>query len=428
MPACCTRQGCSSSLTRFIILHFNCQYWQLWRSHTPNDTKSVYAFSKQNKPPHMFNDLKIGILGGGQLGAMLLRYAIDYGLQVAFLDTSASAPCARYSNNYQVGDPLSYDDVLRFGKGLDIISIEKEAVNIEALKTLRERGVRVYPEPETIAIIQDKFAQKEFLREHGFPVVSGWLVADKASLAEHTTRFPAVLKQCKGGYDGKGVIVVKTLEDVPGGFNGPYVLEELVDIHDELSVIVSRNEAGVIECYDPVTMIFDKERMLLDFQVCPAGLSEDVALRVCALAARIAEAINLTGIMAVEMFVGGNGKVYVNELAPRPHNSGHHTIEAAATSQFEQQLRVMLGLPLGSARTTSPSVMMNILEPAAHRKHIIMEALKTLLCTNDVHLHWYGKGGGVEGRKMGHITITDVSREEAISKAIMIRHLLKENV
>jgi 5-(carboxyamino)imidazole ribonucleotide synthase len=173
-------------------------------------------------------------------------------------------------------------------------------------------------------------------------------------------------------------------------------------------------------------MIFDKERMLLDFQICPAGLDEETALRVCSIASKVAEAIDLTGIMAVEMFVAGNGKIYVNELAPRPHNSGHHTIEAAKTSQFEQQIRLILGLPMGSTGTISPSVMINILEPAAHRKQAVLEALKTILCTNDVHLHWYGKTGGNEGRKMGHITITSQQREEAISKSVMIKHLLKE--
>ncbi len=374
----------------------------------------------------MFDNLKIGILGGGQLGAMLLRYAIDFGLDVAVLDKDSKSPCSRYSGSFTTGDPLSYDDVVRFGKNLDVITIEKEAVNIEALKTLRDSGVKVYPSPETIELIQDKYVQKQFLKEHNIPVVMGWLVMDRAELEQHVTKFPACLKKCTSGYDGNGVIMLQTAEDLGKAFNEPCVLEELIDVKQEISVIVSRNESGVIECYDPVLMMFDKERMLLDFQICPAGLAPDVAMQVCNIAMRVATAVNLTGIMAVEMFIATNGKIYVNELAPRPHNSGHHTIEAAATSQFEQHLRLILGLPMGSARTTKPSVMINVLEPAAHRRQIIEAALKTILCTNDIHLHWYGKEKGREGRKMGHVTITSESREEAMSKSIMIRHLLKE--
>lgn len=375
----------------------------------------------------MLENLKIGILGGGQLGAMLLRYAIDFGLNVSVMDKDASAPCSRHTSSFHIGDPMNFNDVVRFGKDLDIVTIEKEAVNTSALKELRDMGVKVYPSPETLEIIQNKFVQKQFLMEHNIPVAMGWLVMDKAELATYTGKLPGILKKCSNGYDGKGVLMLKTAEDLSKAFDEPCVLEEVVDIDQEISVIVSRNEGGIIECYDPVLMMFDKERMLLDFQICPAGLDEETAIRVCSIAKKVAEVIDLTGIMAVEMFVANNGKIYVNELAPRPHNSGHHTIEAAKTSQFEQQIRVILGLPMGSAQILTPSVMMNILEPAAHRKHAIMEALKTILCTNDIHLHWYGKAGGTEGRKMGHITITDKKREEAISKSIMIKHLLKES-
>ncbi len=374
----------------------------------------------------MFSDLKIGIIGGGQLGAMLIRYAIDYGLDVSVLDNDPKAPCSRYSRSFHVGDPMSFDDVVNFGKDLDVVTIEKEAVDVAALKALRDKGVKVYPSPETLEIIQDKYLQKSHLKKHNIPVAMGWLVMDKEQLSLHTEKLPGILKKCTQGYDGKGVLMLQTAEDIASAFDGPYVLEELVDIHQEISVIVSRNESGVIECYDPVHMVFDKERMLLDFQICPADLDQDTAMKVCAIAKRVAEAVELTGIMAVEMFIARNGKIYVNELAPRPHNSGHHTIEAAKTSQFEQQIRLILELPMGSAQTTFPSVMLNILEPAAQKKKAVMDALKTILCTNDIHLHWYGKTGGKEGRKMGHITITDTDRKEAIAKSIMIKHILKE--
>ena len=373
----------------------------------------------------MLEDLKIGILGGGQLGAMLLRYAIDFGLHVSVMDKNSDAPCARHTQSFITGDPMNYDDVIHFGKDLDIITIEKEAVNIRALKFLQQSGVNVYPSPEVIGIIQDKFIQKQFLAANHIPVVPGVPVLNREDLRNYTSNLPACLKKCTNGYDGKGVIVLKTAADIENAFDEPCVLEELVDIKHEISVIVSRNESGAIECYDPVLMIFNKERMILDFQMCPANIDIDVAMQACNLAIKTAEALKLVGIMAVEMFIDTDGKLYVNELAPRPHNSGHHTIEANTTSQFEQQMRLILKLPMGSTKLNKASVMINILEPAAYRKAMITEALKTILCTSDVHLHWYGKKGGTEGRKMGHVTIVETNIENALSKAVMIRHLLK---
>lgn len=373
----------------------------------------------------MLAHLKIGILGGGQLGAMLLRYAIDFGLNVSVMDKSSDAPCAKHTSSFHIGDPLNYEDVINFGKDLDIITIEKEAVNTEALKHLQQQGVKVYPSPEIIEIIQNKYVQKQFLKQNNIPVVPGVLVSGRQDLEQYSSRLPACLKKCTNGYDGKGVMILKTPDDIAGAFDEPCVLEDLIEIRHEISVIVSRNEGGAIECYDPVLMIFNKERMVLDFQMCPANIDADVAVQACNLAVKTAEALKLVGILAVEMFIADNGKLYVNELAPRPHNSGHHTIEASTTSQFEQQMRLILGLPMGSAKLNKASVMINILEPAAYRKSTITEALKTILCTNDVHLHWYGKKDGTEGRKMGHVTIVETNIENALSKAVMIRHLLK---
>lgn len=374
----------------------------------------------------MFDDLKIGIIGGGPIGAMLLRYAIEYGLNVSVLDKDPNASCSKYSSLFQVGNPMDYDDVLNFGKHLDVIAIEKEVVDTNALRKLRDMGVRVYPSPDTLDIIQDKYLQKCHLRQFNIPVAMGWLVADKEELSQRTDKLPGILKKCKQGYEGRGVLKIKTVEDIAGIFNGPFVLEELIDIKQEVSVIVSRNEGGVIECYDPVHMVFDKERMLLDFQICPADFDNDIAVKLCTLAKQVAEAVDLKGIMTVEMFIATNGKIYVNELASKPDDSGHHTIEAAKISQFEQQIRSILGLPLSSRRALSSSVMMNILEPAAHRKHAILSALKTILCTNDMHLHRDGNTGGVESKRMEPIKITYHDREEAISKSVMIKHILKE--
>jgi 5-(carboxyamino)imidazole ribonucleotide synthase len=372
----------------------------------------------------MFDDLKIGMIGGGQAGAPLISYAIDYGLDISIMDTHPNAACNRYKSSFQAGNPLSFDDVVNFGKDKDVITIQTEAVDSNALRKLRDLGVKIYPSPETLDIIQDKFVQKYHLKKFNIPVAMGWLVADKEELNSHSDKLPAILKKCTQGYDGKGILKLRTAEDIAHAFNEPCVLEELVEIKQEISVILSRNQGGIIECYDPVHMIFDEDRMLLDFQICSPDLEKDTAVKICTIAIQVAEAVNLVGIIAVEMFIANNGKIYVNELAPRPQNSAHNTTATAKISKFEQQVRRMLGLQMRTAQTPSPPVMMNILEPAAHRHHALMEALKSILCTNDIHLHPSDKQGYQQARKMGHLTITGVERENAISKSVMIKHLL----
>ena len=373
----------------------------------------------------MLEDLKIGILGGGQLGAMIIRHAIDFGLDVSVMDNDKDAPCFRYTNSFTIANPMDFDAVIKFGENLHVLTIEREAVNTTALRVLQEKGVKVFPSPDTIDIIKNKYVQKKFLIASGVAVVPGVAVSSKEDIRNNLHKFPCCLKKCTDGYDGYGVMILHNEEDIEKAFEGDCILEDLADIKHEISVIVSRNEQGQIECYDPILMMFDKDKMLLDFQLCPAHIERTVAIEACNIAIQVAEALSLVGIMAVEMFLTNDGKLLVNELAPRPHNSGHHTIEASVTSQYEQQLRAILGLPLGDTSITYPSVMINILEPAAHRKNSLENALKTILCTNSVHVHWYGKKGGKEGRKMGHITVTDNNIEEALSKATIIRHLLK---
>ncbi len=372
----------------------------------------------------MLHNAKIGVLGGGQLGAMLIRSAIDFGLSVSVLDKNAEGPCGRYTNKFTIGDPLNFDDVIAFGSDLDMITIEKEAVNTSALKVLRDRGVKVFPSPEIIGSIQDKYIQKQMLQGLGVPVVPGIPVLNRADLMAHVGKLPACLKKCSDGYDGKGVMMLNEIADLENAFDVPSVLEEKVDVKSEISVIVARNESGTILCYEPVLMIFDKEKFLLDFQLCPANIDMTLLSQATDIAFKIAEGLQLVGIMAVEMFITSDGKLLVNELAPRPHNSGHHTIEACATSQYEQLLRIMLQLPLGDTSISQHSVMVNILEPAASKRDF-REVLKSILCVQDVHVHWYGKQNGHEGRKMGHCTITADTIEHALSKAVMVRHMIQ---
>lgn len=370
-------------------------------------------------------DIHIGVLGGGQLGGMFIRHAVDFGLYVHVLDTSLDATCARYTNNFVVGDTLDYDAVVKFGQGLDIITIEKEAVNVDALEYLASTGVKVHPSPAVIRTVQDKYSQKEFLQQHNIPVAPGILVKDKKALQSYKNRLPACLKMCRDGYDGKGVMMLHNEADIANAFDVPCVLEELVQIRKEIAVIVSRNEAGEVNCYDPVEMTFDKSKNLLDYQLAPAEITNRNAAQVRDLAIRIAQALELVGIVAVEMFLTVDDEVIVNELAPRPHNSGHHTIEACVTSQYEQLIRAITGMPPGDTTAHKKSVMINILEPAEGKKAELESTIKAALSTKDAHLHWYGKKNSKEGRKIGHITVNGDSISEAVSKAEAIRNAIK---
>lgn len=370
-------------------------------------------------------DIHIGVLGGGQLGGMLIRHAVDFGLYVHVLDTSLDATCARFTNNFVLGDTLDYDAVVKFGQGLDVITIEKEAVNVDALEYLASTGVKIHPSPNVIRIVQDKYSQKTFLKEHNIPVAAGILINDKKELSKYKDRLPACLKLCRDGYDGKGVMMLRTEADFENAFDAPCVLEELVQIRKEIAVIVARNEAGDITCYEPVEMTFDKQKNLLDYQLAPAEITNRNGAQARDMAIRTAEALQLVGIMAVEMFLTTDDEMIVNELAPRPHNSGHHTIEACVTSQYEQLLRAILGMPLGDATAHKKSVMMNILEPAEGRKDELERTFKAALETKDAHLHWYGKKNSKEGRKIGHITVNGDSLSEAVSKAEAIRNAIK---
>jgi 5-(carboxyamino)imidazole ribonucleotide synthase len=368
---------------------------------------------------------RLGILGGGQLGAMLMRHAMDFGVEVRVMDNDPKAPCARYTKDFVQGSLMDYDAVVAFAKDLDALTIEIEAVNVDALKALRDGGLRVWPSPELIETIQDKGTQKEALKSAGVPVAPGIFIADKNELRHHASRLPAVLKLRRGGYDGKGVMVLREEADFEEAFDAPCVLENLVDIKDEIAVLVARNERGEVAIYDPVRMVFDERLHLLDYQACPTGLSKELEAEAVVLARQVAEGMNLIGLLAIEMFVTHDGRILVNELAPRPHNSGHHTIEACHTSQYENLLRVLLNLPLGSAATVQASVMVNIIEPETAKREAMYDALHQSLSTEGLHLHWYGKSGGRPGRKMGHLTLCAQDVETAQSRASHLRDLLK---
>ncbi len=305
--------------------------------------------------------LKIGILGGGQLGRMLLQAAANYPVNVHVLENDPECPAAHLCHHFTLGDIRDFKAVYAFGKSLDAITIEIENVNVEALEKLESEGVKIYPRPAVLKTIKNKILQKEYYKQHQIPT-AGYMITENLAALEKADHFlPAVHKVGEGGYDGKGVQLLRTREDISKGFDAPAVLEKIVPIHKEIAQMVAINEKGETALYPPVEMLFDPDLNLLDYQLCPAELSTQTLYRVEAIALAVVRNFKSAGIFAVEMFVDKNGDVLVNETAPRVHNSGHHTIEAHYCSQFDMLWRIMLGYPLGNTDAILPSIMVNII-------------------------------------------------------------------
>ncbi len=371
------------------------------------------------------SELKLGILGGGQLGRMLIQQAINYNLTTLVLDPDPDAPCKNIANKFECGSITDFDTVYNFGKKADIITIEIEKVNIEALEQLEKEGKMVFPQSRVIRLIQDKGVQKQFFKENDIPTAPFQLVNQKSDLSNGHFAFPYILKQRKDGYDGKGVMKISNLADVEKAFESPSLIEELIDFDKEIAVIVARNANGDMKTFPMVEMEFNAEANLVEFLISPSTYPEDIQRRAEKIALNIASALNITGILAVEMFVTKNGDILVNELAPRPHNSGHQTIEGNYVSQFEQHLRAIFNLPLGDTRSINNAVMINLLGEKGHDGLARYDGLEKIMAIDGVYVHLYGKKYTKPFRKMGHITIVDQNREQAIEKARYIQQTLK---
>ncbi|MDW8158078.1 MAG: 5-(carboxyamino)imidazole ribonucleotide synthase [Bacteroidia bacterium] len=377
------------------------------------------------KKKHFYKDLKLGILGGGQLGRMLLQACIDFNLQACVLDPDPLSPCHYFQNGHIIGDFRSYDTVIEFGKNLDIITIEIEHVNTQALYDLVQLGIQVYPQPEIIELIQDKGKQKLFYQEHGIPTAPFRLLQENELLEKHSDFLPAVQKTRKMGYDGRGVVFLESLEDISKGFQAPSVLEKKIEVQAELSLIGARNQKGEIRLFPPIQMVFHPNAHLVEYLFSPAQVSEKVIKQTWEIVRVLLEKLKIVGLLAVEFLVDHQENVWVNEVAPRPHNSGHHTIKANFTSQFEQHLRAILNLPLGSTELKTPSVLVNILgEPNAQGVPVYV-GIEEVLQIEGVHIHLYGKNLVKPLRKMGHITVQDSSLEKALEKALHVKKILK---
>lgn len=367
---------------------------------------------------------KIGILGGGQLGRMLLQTAANYPVETFVLENDAECPAAHLCHHFTKGDIKNFDAVYNFGKGLDAITIEIENVNVEALEKLETEGVKIFPKPSVLRTIKNKIFQKEYYHQHRIPTAEFIITHDHAELLRQEKFLPAVHKLGTGGYDGRGVEIIKTKEDISKGFNEPAVLEKLIPIHKEIAQMVAINEKGETALYPPVEMLFDPQLNLLDYQLCPAELSTQTLYKVEAMALAVVRNFKSPGIFAVEMFVDKNGDVFVNETAPRVHNSGHHTIEASYSSQFDMLWRILLGFPLGNTDATLFSIMVNIIGAEGYSGPVKYEGLEEVLRIENAFVHLYGKKETRPGRKMGHVTIISNEKQDLLHKSNKVKRTL----
>ncbi len=369
--------------------------------------------------------LKLGLIKGGQLGKMILQAAPSFDVQSFVMDDDINCPCRHLCYEFTQGDAMNFDDVYAFGKKVDVLTFEYEHINVEALKKLKAEGLVIYPDPDIIELVQDKGRQKEFYRSHSIPTADFQIVPNRLALEACTEFFPAVQKTCKAGYDGKGIFKLKDADDIPDAFNVPSVLEKYIDFDKEISIVVARNVDGEVVVYRAVEMVFHPEKNLVEFLRCPADITAIVEKKATAIALHILHQLNLVGVLAVEMFVTKDGQVLVNEIAPRVHNSAHHTIEGALTSQFEQHIRAVMGLPLGLTDMTLPSVMVNLLGSENSEGHAIYQGIEQALGLGGVYIHLYGKTQTRPYRKMGHATIVDHDINKALEKAHRVKELIK---
>ncbi len=365
------------------------------------------------------------MLGGGQLGRMLIQSAIDFNLDVHVLDPDKNAPCQHLAKQFSVGALTKEDTVYHFGKQCDLLTIEIENVSTKGLERLEKEGISVYPQPHIIRLIQDKREQKQFYKENNIPTSEFVLTESKQDFYALEHMLPAVQKLGKAGYDGRGVQVIKTKADFDKGFDAPGLLESFVDFEKEISVIVARNKAGEMQHFPVVELVFHPEHNLVEYLFAPAQVSREIEQKAINTAKEVIEKLDMIGLLAVEMFVTKQGEVLVNEVAPRTHNSGHHTIEANITSQFEQHLRAILNMPLGATTTKIPAAMVNLLGEDGYTGLARYEGLEKVLATEGVKVHLYGKKLTKPFRKMGHVTIIDEDMGRLKEKARFVKENLK---
>ncbi|MBT8306069.1 MAG: 5-(carboxyamino)imidazole ribonucleotide synthase [Maribacter sp.] len=375
------------------------------------------------------SDFKLGILGGGQLGKMMLYETRKFDIHTKVMDASIEAPCNIACNEFIVGDLLDYDAVYNFGKKVDVLTIEIENVNIEALEKLENEGLKVYPPTNALRIIQNKAKQKLFYIDNDIPTApfSRYAYASeiKDSIEHTTLMFPFVWKSAQFGYDGQGVKIIRSIEDLEGLPQGECITEEQIPFKNELAVIVARNFTGDIITYPVVEMEFHPEANQVEYVICPARIDDKVAQKARDIALRVSKKIEHVGLLAVEMFQTQEDEILVNEVAPRPHNSGHYSIEASYTNQFEQHIRAILDLPLGKTNSKVAGIMVNLVGAEGHTGDVVYENMDAILKMEGVTPHIYGKKQTRPFRKMGHVTVVNENIEEARKIAQQVKETIK---
>ncbi|HHW04049.1 MAG TPA: 5-(carboxyamino)imidazole ribonucleotide synthase [Thermoanaerobacterales bacterium] len=370
-------------------------------------------------------DLKIGIIGGGQLGKMMAQEARKLGFRILVLDPTPGCPAAGISDAQIVADFYNAEKIKELVEKSDISTYEIEHIDTSVLKELVKNGHIVHPSPEVLETIKDKSKQKQMLNRKNIPTAR-WKMVERDLYSEVVDfGIPAVQKSCRGGYDGRGVFVIRERQDIPKALKSDSFLEEMVDIEKELAVMVARSARGEIKCYPVVEMAFDERANICDTVIAPARVDRRIQEEASDMAASCVEALDGVGIFGIEMFLTGDGKILVNEIAPRPHNSGHYTIEACVTSQFEQHLRAIAGFPLGSTELLIPAVMVNILGEDGYEGPPHFEGVEDVLAIPGASIHIYGKKTTKPFRKMGHVTIVDKNMERALEKAETVKRKLK---
>ena len=368
--------------------------------------------------------IKAGILGGGQLGRMLLQAAANYPVETFVLEKDPNCPAAHLCHHFISGDITRFEDVYAFGKNLDVLTIEIEQVNIDALEKLESEGVKVVPGSAALRIIKNKISQKNFYQANQIPTSAYVVTQNLEEVRQHKNLLPAVHKLATGGYDGRGVQIINREEEIGLGFDAPAVLEQKIGISQEISIIIAVDQQGNTAIYPPVDMVFDPKLNQLCYQLCPADLPEKVFWKADAIALKTVRQLKSPGLFAVEMFADKNEQVYVNEIAHRVHNSGHHSIEGSYSSQFDMLWRIMLGYPLGNTANIMPSALVNLVGSEGHSGTAVYVGLDQVLAMDNVFVHIYGKKETRPGRKMGHITILSREKQELLHKVNQISNIL----
>ena len=366
------------------------------------------------------SDFKLGILGGGQLGKMLLTETQKFDIYTCVLEATKDAPCANICDEFHIGSLLDYDTVYKFGKQVNTLTFEIENVNVDALEQLEKEGIHVYPSSKTLRTIQNKAIQKKFYVKHEIPTAKFSHFATADEVVNANLSYPFVWKSARFGYDGTGVKIVKSKNDLENLPNVECIVEKLIPFKNELAVIVSRNVDGEIKTYPVVEMEFHPEANQVEYVICPARISEEIAKKTTEVALKVSQTFQHVGLLAVELFLTENDEILVNEVAPRPHNSGHYSIEASYVNQFEQHIRAILNLPLGDTSSKVGGVMVNLVGEEGYTGNVIYKNMDTILKMDGVTPHIYGKKATRPFRKMGHVTVVhkDINTARKIAEEV----------